>query len=64
MASACASAEVSALKVRDVESERMLLRVEQVRDMLMLLQEWLRASRQQGFMHSKGWLFPGSTRSS
>lgn len=63
-------AEVSALKVRDVDSERMLLRVERGKggqyrnamlpaDLLMLLRQWWRAGRQQGVMHADGWLFPG-----
>lgn len=63
-------AEVSALKVRNVDSERMLLRVERGKggqyrnamlsaDLLMLLRQWWRAGRQQGVMHADGWLFPG-----
>lgn len=64
------AAEVAALKVRDVDSERMLLRVErgkggQYRNamlpagLLALLREWWKVGRQQGVMHPDGWLFPG-----
>ncbi len=64
------AAEVAALKVRDVDSERMLLRVErgkggQYRNamlpvgLLALLREWWRAGRQQGVLFPQGWLFPG-----
>lgn len=64
------ASEVSSLKVRDVDSERMLLRVErgkggQYRNamlpagLLPLLREWWKAGRQQGVMHPDGWLFPG-----
>ena len=28
-------------------------------DMLALLRQWWKVGRQQGVMHSKGWLFPG-----
>jgi site-specific recombinase XerD len=63
-------AEVAALKVTDVDSERMLLRVERGKggryrnailpaDLLTLLREWWKAGRQQGVMHAQGWLFPG-----
>jgi site-specific recombinase XerD len=63
-------AEVSALKVADIDSERMLIRVERGKggqyrnamlatDLLTLLREWWRAGRQQGVMHREGWLFPG-----
>jgi integrase/recombinase XerD len=63
-------AEVSALKVSDVDSERMLLRVERGKggqyrnamlsaDLLMLLRQWWKLGRQQGVMHREGWLFPG-----
>ena len=63
-------AEVAALKVRDIDSERMLLRVEcgkggQYRnamlsaDLLTLLRQWWKIGRQQGVMHREGWLFPG-----
>ena len=64
------ASEVAALKVRDVDSERMLLRVErgkggQYRNamlpagLLALLREWWKHGRQQGVMHADGWLFPG-----
>ena len=63
-------AEVAALKVADIDSERMLIRVERGKggqyrnamlpaDLLTLLREWWRAGRQQGVMHREGWLFPG-----
>jgi site-specific recombinase XerD len=63
-------AEVSALKVSDIDSERMLLRIERGKggryrnamlsaDMLALLRQWWKVGRQQGVMHPKGWLFPG-----
>jgi integrase/recombinase XerD len=63
-------AEVASLKVSDVDSERMLLRVEHGKggqyrnamlsaDMLALLRQWWKVGRRQGAMHSKGWLFPG-----
>ena len=63
-------AEVAALKVTDVDSERMLLRVERGKggryrnamlpaDLLILLREWWKVGRQQGVMHPQGWLFPG-----
>lgn len=63
-------AEVSALKVRDIDSERMLIRVERGKggrsrnamlspDLLALLRQWWMVGRQQGVMHRDGWLFPG-----
>ena len=63
-------AEVSMLKVRDIDSERMLLRVERGKggqyrnamlpaDLLKLLRQWWRLGHEQGVMHSDGWLFPG-----
>ena len=63
-------AEVSMLKVRDVDSERMLLRVERGKggqyrnamlpaDLLTLLRQWWKLGREQGVMHRDGWLFPG-----
>ncbi len=63
-------AEVSMLKVADVDSERMLLRIERGKggryrnamlsqDLLTLLREWWKIGRQQGVMHREGWLFPG-----
>lgn len=62
--------EVMMLKVRDVDSERMLLRVERGKggqyrnamlpaDLLTLLRQWWRLGREQGVMHRNGWLFPG-----
>jgi integrase len=58
------------LKVADVDSERMLLRVEHGKggryrnamlseDLLSLLRQWWKVGRQQGVMHRDGWLFPG-----
>ena len=63
-------AEVSALKVSNIDSKRMLLRVEcgkGGRDrnamlpegLLLLLRDWWRAGRQQGILYRDGWLFPG-----
>jgi site-specific recombinase XerD len=63
-------AEVAALKVGDIDSERMLLKVERGKggryrnamlpaDLLALLREWWKLGRQQGVMHAQGWLFPG-----
>ena len=63
-------AEVAALKVADIDSERMLLRVERGKggryrnamlpaDLLTLLREWWKVGHQQGVMHRDGWLFPG-----
>lgn len=63
-------AEVSMLKVRDIDSERMLLRVERGKggqyrnamlptDLLTLLRQWWKLGREQGVMHRDGWLFPG-----
>ncbi len=62
--------EVLALKVSDVDSKRMLLRIERGKGgryrnamlpegLLVLLREWWRAGRQQGIMLPNGWLFPG-----
>jgi integrase/recombinase XerD len=64
------ASEVTKLKVRDVDSERMLLRVEcgkggrhrnamLAADLLLLLREWWKVGRQQGMMHPDGWLFLG-----
>jgi integrase/recombinase XerD len=64
------ASEVTKLKVRDIDSERMLLRVEcgkggrhrnamLAQDLLLLLREWWKVGRQQGVMHPDGWLFPG-----
>lgn len=62
--------EVSALKVRDIDSKRMVLRIERGKGgryrnamlpegLLVLLREWWHAGRQQGVLHADGWLFPG-----
>jgi site-specific recombinase XerD len=62
-------AEVSTLKVADVDSESMLLRVERGKggryrnamlsqDLLLLQRQWWKVGRQQGDA-SRGWLFPG-----
>lgn len=62
--------EVSMLKVRDIDSERMLIRVERGKggqyrnamlpaDLLTLLRQWWKLGREQGVMHRDGWLFPG-----
>jgi len=62
--------EVSMLKVADVDSERMLLRVERGKvgryrnamlseDLLTLLRQWWKVGRRQGVMYRDGWLFPG-----
>lgn len=63
-------AEVTARKVADIDSERMLIRVERGKggryrnamlpaDLLILLREWWKVGHQQGVMHRDGWLFPG-----
>jgi site-specific recombinase XerD len=63
-------AEVSALKVSNIDSKRMLLHVERgkggryrnailPKGLLLLLRDWWRAGRQQGIMRADGWLFPG-----
>ena len=63
-------AEVSMLKVRDIDSERMLLRVERGKggqyrnamlaaDLLTLLRQWWKLGHEQGVMHRDGCLFPG-----
>ena len=62
--------EVAMLKVRDVDSERMLLRVERGKggqyrnamlpvDLLALLRQWWKLGHEQGVMHRNGWMFPG-----
>jgi site-specific recombinase XerD len=62
--------EVVALKVGDVDSERMLLRVDQgkgrkdrqamlSRQLLGLLRGWWREGRRLGMLLPRGWLFPG-----
>jgi integrase len=64
-------AEVSALKVSDIDSTRMLLRIERGKGgryrnamlpegLLPLLRDWWRAGRQLGVMHADG-CFPGRT---
>ena len=64
------ASEIAALKVRDIDSERMLLRVERGKGgryrnamlptgLLALLREWWRVGRQEGVLHVDGWLFPG-----
>jgi integrase/recombinase XerD len=63
-------AEVSALKVKDIDSARMLIRVERGKggryrnallsaDLLTLLRQWWKVGRQRGVMQRDGWLFPG-----
>jgi len=63
-------AEVAALKFGDIESERMMIRVERGKggryrhamlspSLLELLRAWWREGRQQGVMRPGGWLFPG-----
>ena len=63
-------AEVSVLKVADIDSQRMLIRVERGKggqyrnallpaDLLILLRQWWRVGRDQGVMARDGWLFPG-----
>lgn len=63
-------AEFATLKVADVDSARMLIRVEHGKggrfrnallamDLLTLLRDWWRAGRQQGVLHHEVWLFPG-----
>ena len=62
--------EVAMLKVTDVDSKRMLLRIKRGKGgryrnamlpngLLPLLREWWHAGRQQGLMLPDGWLFPG-----
>jgi site-specific recombinase XerD len=62
--------EVVALKVGDIDSERMLLRVEQGKgrkdrhamlspQLLDLLREWWAEGRRRGVLLPRGWLFPG-----
>jgi integrase len=65
--------EVAHLKVDDVDSARMLLRVEQGKgrkdrnavlspQLLELLRPWWREGRRRGIMLPHGWLFPGRSR--
>jgi integrase/recombinase XerD len=67
-------AEVVALRVGDVDTTRMMLRVEQGKgrrnryamlspQLLALLRAWWREGRRRGVMLPKGWLFPGRDRS-
>ena len=59
--------EVVALKVGDIDSERMLLRVERGKDrhamlspqLLKLLRAWWREGRRRSLLLRGGWLFPG-----
>ncbi len=64
------ASEVAALKVSDVDGQRMTLRVEQGKGrkdryallspvLLETLRAWWRVARQQGTMLCGGWLFPG-----
>ncbi len=64
------ASEVAALKVSDVDGQRMTLRVEQGKGrkdryallspvLLQTLRTWWRVARQQGTMLCGGWLFPG-----
>ena len=64
------ASEVISLKVTDIDSTRMVLRVEQGKGhkdryamlsaaLLDLLRAWWRAGREQGVMRPGGWLFPG-----
>src|SRR5664280_908804 len=64
--------EVAALKVDDIDSERMLIRVEQGKgrkdrnamlspQLLVLLRLWWKEGKQRGVMLPHGWLFPGRT---
>ena len=63
-------AEVASLKVGDIDSARMLIRVERGKggryrhamlspDLLTLLRAWWQEGRRQGVMLPGGWLFPG-----
>ena len=65
-------AEVAALKVGDIDSERMLIRVERGKggryrnamlspDLLTLLRAWWKEGHRQGAMLPGGWLFPGQS---
>ena len=62
--------EVVALKTGDIDSTRMLIRVEQGKgrkdrnamlspQLLELLRQWWREGRRRGVMLPQGWLFPG-----
>ena len=65
-------AEVAALKIGDIDSTRMLIRVEQGKgrkdrnamlspQLLELLRLWWREGKRRGVMLPQGWLFPGRT---
>ncbi len=65
--------EVAHLKVDDIDSQRMLIRVEQGKgrkdrnamlspQLLALLRVWWREGKQRGVMLPHGWLFPGQSR--
>ena len=65
-------AEISMLKVRDIDSERMLIRVERGKggqyrnamlpvDLLTLLRMWWKDGHRQGVLHRDGGCFPVST---
>jgi site-specific recombinase XerD len=64
------ASEVVQLKVTDIDSERMIVRVEQGKgqcdryamlspSLLELLRDWWRCGQAQGKMRPGGWLFPG-----
>jgi site-specific recombinase XerD len=64
------AAEVTALKVKDIDSQRMILRVEHGKggrsrnailsvDLLNLLRQWWKIGYAQSILHPNGWLFPG-----
>jgi len=66
------AAEVASLKVGDIDSTRMLLRVERGKggrdrnamlsaDLLALLREWWVEGHRHGVLHREGWLFPGQS---
>jgi len=65
------ASEVTSLKLTDIDSERMIIRVEEGKgkkdryvmlspNLLELLREWWRTARKKGWMHQgQRWLFPG-----
>ena len=64
------ASEVVSLKVSDIDSQRMVIRVEQGKgrkdryamlsdDLLAVLRNWWKAARSKGVMLPSGWLFPG-----
>ena len=72
MARACACQKWPALKVDDIDSTRMLIRVEQGKgrkdrnamlspQLLELLRLWWKEGKRRGVMLPHGWLFPGRT---